>query len=60
MKTLNDAESIRVNNNVSLDGFIVKETLAKEELKHSRVYRPMVKTVFTLAELRRIQNRRKK
>ncbi|TAM93792.1 MAG: hypothetical protein EPN39_19265 [Chitinophagaceae bacterium] len=60
MKTLNDAESIRVNNNVSLDGFIVKETLAKEELKHNRVYRPMVKTVFTLAELRRIQNRRKK
>jgi hypothetical protein len=43
MKTLNDAESIRVNNNVSLDGFIVKETLAKEELKHNRVYRPMVK-----------------
>lgn len=59
MKTLNDAESIRVNN-VSLDGFIVKETLAKDELKHNRLYRPMTKTVFTLAELRRIQNKRKK
>ncbi|MGH2645677.1 MAG: hypothetical protein ACRDE2_17130 [Chitinophagaceae bacterium] len=60
MKTLNDAESIRVNNNVTLDGFIVKETLAKGELKHNRLYRPAVKTIFTLAELRRIQNRRKK
>ncbi|TAN18433.1 MAG: hypothetical protein EPN37_05450 [Chitinophagaceae bacterium] len=59
MKTLNASTGINVNK-VSLDGFIVKETLAKDEFKFNRLYRPAQKTVFTLAELRRIQNRRKK
>ena len=57
MKTLNASTDI---NKVSLDGFIVKETLAKDDFKLNRLYRPAPKTVFTLAELRRIQNRRKK
>lgn len=56
MKTLNAPESVL--NNVSLEGFVVKETLAKDGFKRNRIYRPE-KTIFTLAELRRIQNRRK-
>lgn len=52
-ETIDAAKSVKINT-VSLDGFIVKETLAKDALVHGAT-QPRVARTFTAADLWKIQ-----
>lgn len=58
MKTdiLHASKSINIDPAISLDGFIVKETLAKDALENTHK-RPAKKTLFTAADLWNIQRK---